>query len=299
MALVVRRPSPRLPMLPWTAMLAMKLRYLEREVETLQNEALELLAQNEAALRHLREEWREAVRDAFFTHAHALSMQREIRNRDRTIAGLVQIVEDQRAAIGQLMGDRVTCGEEEASVFVCECCFSSDVARENRVRCEASERAHALCLKCVDQMCALLLEKTEAPPARVPCPAPDCTGTLAAADVCKTVEGRRLMRERHVHDFLPVVANMLGPGGVGPDARLDYLPFMTADGSSRALACPQCSYGPLLHAHCDDLHTHHGQAAEGDATVSNACPRCGHLAAERGGLVRWRIRGRSPPYNPP
>ena len=42
--------------------------------------------------------------------------------------------------------------------------------------------------------------------------------------------------------------------------------------------CGRCGFGPVDHAGCDSLNSHHGEVAMaggGSNLVSNACPRCG------------------------
>ena len=62
-----------------------------------------------------------------------------------------------------------------------------------------------------------------------------------------------------------------------------------------ARQCPACSYGPLIHSHCDDLMAHHGdvvgRGADGsEVVISNACPTCGYLGREWLDYPPWCVR---------
>lgn len=50
--------------------------------------------------------------------------------------------------------------------------------------------------------------------------------------------------------------------------------------------CPRCGCGPIDHAACDDLKTHHGERRAG-AKVSNACPACGWFSSELADWLPW------------
>lgn len=54
-----------------------------------------------------------------------------------------------------------------------------------------------------------------------------------------------------------------------------------------ARQCGQCGYGPILHAHCDNLRTHHGQRVSGGSQINNACPRCNWFADDISAWPRW------------
>jgi len=59
-----------------------------------------------------------------------------------------------------------------------------------------------------------------------------------------------------------------------------------------SLAHHRCRFGPILHANCSDLRSHHLQdhsvgGGRRGATVNNACPRCGWFAGSIGEWPRW------------
>ena len=58
---------------------------------------------------------------------------------------------------------------------------------------------------------------------------------------------------------------------------------LRSDGTFRAFSCPSCGYGPMDHAHCDDLTEHHQQSG-----CNNSCPRCGTFVKDVTHLTPWR-----------
>lgn len=50
--------------------------------------------------------------------------------------------------------------------------------------------------------------------------------------------------------------------------------------------CPRCGCGPIDHAACDNLKTHHGERRAG-VKVSNACPACGWFSSELADWLPW------------
>merc|ERR1719359_2194785 len=55
-----------------------------------------------------------------------------------------------------------------------------------------------------------------------------------------------------------------------------------------ARQCGHCHYGPIIHEHCGDLTTHHGQVLSGSSTpLDNACPRCGWFRPSINEWPRW------------
>jgi len=57
--------------------------------------------------------------------------------------------------------------------------------------------------------------------------------------------------------------------------------------------CPNCNFGPILKAGCDNLRTHHGELAKfknskGQSIVnSNSCPKCGYLTEDWKQMRKW------------
>ena len=63
--------------------------------------------------------------------------------------------------------------------------------------------------------------------------------------------------------------------------------FLRSDGSFRAFQCPECNYGPILHANCDDLETHHDQQVDRTTRISNKCPQCGFFSSSIRDFALW------------
>ena len=54
-----------------------------------------------------------------------------------------------------------------------------------------------------------------------------------------------------------------------------------------AYQCARCGFGPVDHFACQDLRSHHGEAQDGGAAISNACPECGWFSANLADWPRW------------
>lgn len=58
--------------------------------------------------------------------------------------------------------------------------------------------------------------------------------------------------------------------------------------------CGRCAFGPIDHAGCNNLATHHGQVTVGRPAVSNACPRCRWFVSTLSAWPKWDGLLRSP-----
>lgn len=55
-----------------------------------------------------------------------------------------------------------------------------------------------------------------------------------------------------------------------------------------AYQCGRCGHGPVLHANCSNLRTHHGELRTGVAArTSNACAKCGWFVSDIKAWPRW------------
>ena len=117
------------------------------------------------------------------------------------------------------------------------------------------------------------MQRSEGVRERVPCPCcSECKG-LSDSNLASTERRGEVLMERHASQFAGVVADLLGK--CSREEFFKQLPFLKWDGTSRALACPNCGCGPILYSHCTDLTAHHGQER-----INNACPKCGFLAMD-------------------
>ena len=147
---------------------------------------------------------------------------------------------------------------------------------------------HAFCTLCVDSLAKMLMERMTAIPERCLCMAigQNCTGIIRDSDLAKTENGRRLLCEaahaKTVTRLLKLVEDRQHSADLCNVLTMHFQ-RMRHDGSYRAYQCPTCHFGPIDHAHCDNLVEHHDQ--EG---VNNACPRCGLFVSDVNQLVAWR-----------
>ena len=51
--------------------------------------------------------------------------------------------------------------------------------------------------------------------------------------------------------------------------------------------CGKCSFGPVDHANCADLRSHHGEDRGSGVKVSNACPKCGWFSSSIADWPPW------------
>jgi hypothetical protein len=80
------------------------------------------------------------------------------------------------------------------------------------------------------------------------------------------------------------VADSAARGGGGAEASADPLAMRSLFPNS--YQCPRCGCGPIDHAACDNLKTHHGERRAG-VKVSNACPGCGWYSPELSAWKPW------------
>ena len=159
-------------------------------------------------------------------------------------------------------------------------------AEDCRTFIECTNR-HAFCLSCVDSMAKMQLERMTRPSDSCVCMAmnENCDGILRESDLAVTINGRKLICEiahsRTMDKILSLIETKQEESGLANILTL-HLQRLRHDGSYRAYACPRCSFGPIDHAHCDNLVEHHDR--EG---VNNACPRCGFFVNDVSQLKVW------------
>jgi hypothetical protein len=71
-----------------------------------------------------------------------------------------------------------------------------------------------------------------------------------------------------------------GTAGTGASANQDLAQVLNQT-LFGARACPRCHFGPVIHAGCDNLSTHHGQGNGEGYRISNACPNCGFFSEKK------------------
>lgn len=158
-------------------------------------------------------------------------------------------------------------------VQICECCFHVG-------ELEICNNGHGICLQCINSICELEVNKTESTGNSIQCPVCESTTCIPINILSKTEKGIQLLREYFVSEFKSVIIKKLEENKL--EDFLFMLPFLKSDGTTKALACPICEYGPIIHAHCSDLLIHHGQDS-----INNSCPKCGALTFDSRSLISW------------
>ena len=186
------------------------------------------------------------------------------------------------AAVARLVADRVSPRRRDEAV--CMVCFEET---ESALSCRSG---HTVCLSCVERECARLHSKfhTEPLPTQgVPCFGFDeCRSFLSYGDCMRTKSGVALVREKHLQEARAGVEACVLLGG-DQGSMLTRIAFLRADGTYNARQCSACGYGPILHAHCDDLLEHHDSMSRHGVRYQNACPACHALHASVTELSAW------------
>ena len=239
---------------------------LEREVDQSRNECEQLR----------RDNWRMQLDDA---------------NKNIEIVQLMQDVEMKRAKLDDMVEviNRFHTRPQEVRVQLrCECCYN-EIDDDDECGPISCTRGHSFCQTCMETRCAMELNSLNPPKECLDCLA-DCTGQIAWNELTKCTGGIQYIGEVHGQRMLRRIVDMLSPIRPANDV-LCKISLMRTDGSFRALQCPRCGWGPILHAHCSDLTTHHDETTvSSDGTeghVSNACPRCHFLCAHVHEMASW------------
>ena len=193
---------------------------------------------------------------------------------DRAVATLTSEVDHLRCALQRLLERQEKGGEDASEEGLCSVCIRP--AGRDPARCGAG---HLACSDCVDRECARLLDAGERGTQLRCFGVHECASSIEAKHVAASEHGMRFIFEHASHATLSHVHALLNTSS--RDSLSLRLSCMRHDGTYRAFACPRCRYGPLLHSRCSDLLEHH------DRQARNACPRCGHLAADVSELIQW------------
>ena len=154
----------------------------------------------------------------------------------------------------------------------CILCFD-DVATESesKISCGiACSRNHLIHRHCLDSLivnhCETVLH-TPSTPSHIDCPT--CKAQHHPVQVQPyTEEQLKLGASQQALDLLASVAQA--------DQALASLPEdeQITNGNTDCYLCPKCKFGPVAHAACADLTSHHAQGG-----VSNKCPKCGFFGS--------------------
>lgn len=160
---------------------------------------------------------------------------------------------------------------------------------------------HTLCENCTTNLVIHNLRLADDGP-RLPCAAAGCSGVVdliramhtVNMEAVRKISNAMLEHERAksidlmitaLKELRAAVATAVPPAvyddvvacEVPTEARMTKEQTRIAIGSD-AWECPECAYGPVLHANCDDLRAHDGDEVSYDVIVNNGCPRCGFFA---------------------
>jgi hypothetical protein len=166
----------------------------------------------------------------------------------------------------------------------CILCFD-DVAAEpdTKISCGITcPRSHLIHRQCLDSLivnhCETVLH-TPSTPSHIDCPA--CTARRNQEVMLRpfhnsvpirvlpyTEEQLKLGASQKALDLLTAVAQA--------DQTLAALPEneQITNGNTDCYLCPECKFGPVAHAACANLTSHHAHGG-----VSNKCPKCGFLGS--------------------
>ena len=203
---------------------------------------------------------------------------RLLNQNSETIAQLYHELDDKEFRLSQFL-QQANEADGESSVEVskntmCECCCEV-IDDDNYAKCS---RNHYICNECLSYSCKIQIKSLNIPKNHIDCCSMhECDGVIDVCYLSKVKDGREFLQEIAFHQSKDMFLKCLEKYSV--DELKKNLTFMRSDGTFRALMCPSCNYGPVLHADCDDLLTHHNQLYTNSTTlrINNACPQCNHL----------------------
>lgn len=160
--------------------------------------------------------------------------------------------------------------------YVCVVCLN-DIGGEKCVECAC---AHRVCFACADRICRTAFD--EGATNEIPCPSPtECKAQLNYIDLYQMEGGRIVARETQHRSSIKIALDLLAEYPDVDEATL-RMQYIRHDKTYAAYQCPQCSFGPIEHMHCNDLTEWHARENH-----SNNCPRCGHLTPTSDQLLPW------------
>lgn len=171
---------------------------------------------------------------------------------------------------------------DEDENVICECCFA-EVNKYDIIKCTLN---HLLCKKCIDKTCEEKVNGLEEPTNKINCFCiHDCNGEISELDICRTTNGKKLSHEYMMKQFKEKLLQYINTYSKEEISKNIY--FLKSDGSFRALQCPNCAYGPIMHSDCEDLETHHNQSVDRIHKISNKCPNCDYFSTTIHNFVNW------------
>ena len=289
---------PQLPSISLHSKLQSRCRSIERDLRTLQDDVVALLADMQnvcesrdsimrAALRFEREADISRFKTEELQRVNAQLKFAEA-NKNLKIVQLMQDIEIKQAKLDDMVETlnslyRNDCVDAQLR---CQCCYNE--FNQDPIKCT---HGHMFCHDCANMRCKMELTSLTIPDERFACLS-QCTGYIHWNELTKCSGGICYIGEVYGQRMLNRIVEMLHTNDMSENDLLCKLSLMRTDGSFRALECPRCGWGPILHAHCDDLTTHHEEttiASDGaPSRVNNSCPRCRFLCTDVQQMHPWR-----------
>lgn len=231
-------------------------------------------------------------------------------------------IDDHKRVIGDIISRAIVAFDSRvrkyAKAYTCMAC-GEDVVDLNRIAFPSCCWAHGVCSDCFPEHVKYMINKvipSSVDDVYVPCynslnhkelGSPDCLGRYSyhnAVTCCNAVLQQELPASSSESGSPSSVAYELHLWSVaaytrfGREQRAEradrFRAAMERNGwrprnpsENRVHQCPVCNFGPIEHNNCFDLDAHHGEVSGPHRTrICNACPICGHRAADHTG---WRV----------
>lgn len=196
------------------------------------------------------------------------------------IAQLYQDVEEKDMRISDMITQMQK--PDKVDEVTCECCCIPTL-KDNCLICSSN---HMICKTCVDQSCKEYYGNVQHSSRKISCCSMhNCSGYIPEHQFSQTFYGKSLLQDFFLRDITPMLLEYIKI--FSNEEIQKNLAFLRSDGTFRAFQCPECGFGPIIHAHCSDLLSHHGQHTEGNVMVNNSCPNCKFLAKDVHDLHDW------------
>ena len=207
----------------------------------------------------------------------------KIRNSHDIIARLYQDIEDKDEKISQCLSLIQENSDDNDNPKICQCCCEVISDTSSIIRCTLN---HIFCINCVNTQCGVITRSLNIPAPFIKCCGfHECKGIIDKSEIIKTLHGENLLQNFYLHELSPKLLEYFKKFN---EKHIEKnINFLKIDGGFRALQCPICSYGPILHANCAELDTHHGQKVDDNIYINNACPSCNKLHKNVMDLIEW------------
>ena len=283
MVVSFRTNTTKLPAIPWTFELGMKMKGVVDDMTCIIENLKELLEIKDKEMSELEANVKRISCDLEkeFRKNNALIddvavLYQDVENKDSQISNLLELLHKNERNV------RLSYRHRFVNPFIaCECCCM-EVSRENVCKCKKN---HVICFACINNACKVYREGFSAPKSTMNCLSMHlCDSSIDFVDICKVSEGRKLLFDSYIYENREQIQNYVRKFSM-EEIEKNIL-FLRSDFSFRALQCPKCGYGPLIHEFCNDLELHHNEEHE-NGTIKNSCPNCKHFVTDTKFLENW------------